>query len=354
MQFAHTEEQGLVADAARGLFSDFAPTLRATIASADGYDRAQWRQAVAEMGFGALAVPDQFGGSGLGLVELSLLAVEMGRTLWPSPFLPSIATALPLLIATGANAWVSALAQGQTIATVLLAGNAAITRDGDAWRVTADGLAPFAHVADIVVVVTGTMLAVLRADAPGVAIRRQASMDATRPLSAVTIDATLPANAVRDGVAHEIADALDRARIILAAECLGAADAVLDLTVEYSKQRIQFGRPIGSFQALKHRMADMMIAVEAARSAVWYAAAATDEGDPAAAEAAAIAHFTTIETARTNAGHAIQLHGGIGFTWEHDAHLFFKRARSAGTLLGTPAASRARLARLIGLEAEAA
>ncbi|WP_198045763.1 acyl-CoA dehydrogenase family protein [Novosphingobium aquimarinum] len=358
MQFALTDEQTLVADTARGVFSDFRPALRETMETADGFDRTQWRSAVNEMGFGSLAVPEDLGGSGLGMVELALVMIEMGRTLWPSPFLPSIATALPLILAaapeTMASNWVEKLASGEAIATFLHAPVSALSREGEGWRLRAEGLAPFGHVADLVVVIVEDRIAVLEPTFAGITVQRKQTMDRTRPLASVTIDALLGASQVGDVASDAIAQALDRARVALAAESLGGADAVLDHTVDYTKQRHQFGRPIGSFQALKHRMADMMIAAEAARSAVYYAAAAADGQDPTFAEAAAIAHMTAIETYQANAGHSIQLHGGIGFTWEHDAHLYFKRARSASTLLGTTDQSRDRLAGLVGLSAEAA
>lgn len=358
MQFALTDEQNLVADTARSLFADFVPALRATMETEDGFDRAQWRAVVEEMGFGNLAVPERFGGSGLGLVELALVMIEMGRGLWPSPFLPSIATALPLILAAAPGAvasdWASRLASGKTIASFLLSPGTALSREGDGWRLCAEGLAPFGHVADLIVVVAGNRIALVETSTAGVTIARKQTMDRTRPLAAVTIDISVPVEAVSEAQGEAIDRALDRARVALAAESLGGADAVLDRTVDYTKQRFQFGRAIGSFQALKHRMADMMIAVEAARSAVFYAAAAADEDDALFAEAAAIAHMTAIETYQAGSGHSIQLHGGIGFTWEHDAHLFFKRARSAATLIGTTHQSRDRLAKLIGLSGEAA
>lgn len=358
MQFALTDEQTLVADTAKGLFADFLPALRTTMETVDGFDRTQWSTAVEGMGLGNLAVPESMGGSGLGMVELSLVMIEMGRTLWPSPFLPSIATALPLILAVApqepASAWAPRLASGHAIATFLNVPASALSRDGDGWRLRAEGLAPFGHVADLIVVIAGDRLALIETNTSGVQISRKQTMDRTRPLAAVAIDATIDGTAVSEAAGDSIYQSLDRARIALAAESLGGADAILDRTVEYTKQRFQFGRAIGSFQALKHRMADMMIAVEAARSAVYYAAASADEQDTTFSEAAAIAHMTAIETYQAGSGHAIQLHGGIGFTWEHDAHLFFKRARSAATLLGTTDQSRARLAALIGLSAEAA
>ncbi|AHE57232.1 acyl-CoA dehydrogenase family protein [Sphingomonas sanxanigenens] len=341
MQFALTAEQELIADTARGLFAEFAPSLRATIASEAGYDREHWRRVTRDMGFGAIMLPEVGGGAGLGIVELALVMIEMGRTLFPSPFLPGIGAALPLIGLSGSPE-APGIASGETIAAPAI--GSALQLEGD--RLSGEALVPFGHVADLFVAVVGDRAMVVPA---GMAqVERLATMDVTRPLARVRFDRVAVAAACGAG------RALDQARIALAAECVGGADAALAATVDYAKQRIQFGRPIGSFQALKHRMADMMIAIEAARTAVYYAAAAMDEDDPAAPEAAAIAHFTAIETYQMAAGNMIQLHGGIGFTWEHDAHLHFKRARSAATMFGTPAESRSRLATLIGLDAQAA
>ncbi|MGF7151701.1 alkylation response protein AidB-like acyl-CoA dehydrogenase [Sphingomonas zeicaulis] len=336
MQFALTAEQNLIAETARGLFGEFAPFLRATIASEAGYDVGQWQRVTHEMGFGAIMLPEAEAGAGLGLVELALVTIEMGRTLFPSPFLPSIGAALPLL------SGMPEIASGKTIAAPAI--GPGLRLEGD--RLSGEALVAFGHVADLFVAVVGDQA--MAVPAAGAQVERLATMDVTRPLARVRFDR------VAVEVVGGAARALDQARVVLAAECVGGADAALAATVAYAKQRIQFGRPIGSFQALKHRMADMMIAIEAARTAVYYAAAAMDEEDPAASEAAAIAHFTAIEVYQMVSGNMIQLHGGIGFTWEHDAHLHFKRARSATTLFGTPAESRGRLAMLIGLDGQRA
>ncbi|AYJ87023.1 acyl-CoA dehydrogenase [Sphingomonas paeninsulae] len=352
MQFALTAEQQLVSESARALFTDLAPTRRTTIASADGFDRGQWTTVAETMGFGGIATGERFGGSGMGSVELALIMIEMGRTLHPSPFLSSVGTALPLISLTAdetqAARLIPAIARGEVIAAALLADDVTIEPVAGGFRLRGSGLVPFGHAADLFVIAVDGRLAVIKSDAAGVETTRHTTMDETRPLSTLRLDVVVPETDVLGG--GNIERGVDLARVALAAECVGGADAVLDLTVDYAKQRIQFGRPIGSFQAIKHRLADMMIAVEAARTAVYYAAAAADEGDLAFAEAAAIAHSTAIEAFTMCAGNAIQLHGGIGFTWEHDAHLFFKRARSAATLLGTSAQSHERLAQLIGLD----
>lgn len=349
MQFALSAEQELIAETARGLFAEFAPSLRRTIASDTGFDIDQWQRVTRDMGLGLIGVPEADGGAGLGMVERALVLIEMGRTLFPSPFLPGLCAALPLIRLAVAPApaalLVPKIASGELIAVAAIGPGLRLADDG----LTGEALVPFGHVADLFVAVIGDRAVVVPAGAAKV--DRLTTMDVTRPLARVRFGRVAVERAERAG---GVARALDQARIALAAECVGGADAALAATVDYTKQRVQFGRPIGSFQALKHRMADMMVAIEAARTAVYYAAAAIDEDDPAAAEAAAIAHFTAVETFQMVAGTMIQLHGGIGFTWEHDAHLYFKRARSAATLFGTPAESRCRLATLIGLDEKAA
>lgn len=347
MQFALTQEQEMIAETARGIMADFRPSLRATIDHPDGFDRAQWRTITAELGLGSLVLPAEQGGAGLGLVELSLVATEMGRALFPSPFLTSIGAALAVLRHCGSHEQLArhaaAIASGDSIAAVAH-GYTLRLEDG---TLSGEALVAFGHVADLLVVMAGGQALLVPTE--GLNVKMLTSMDLTRPLARVYFDRT-PVEAMANPGGIEAA--LDEARVALAAECVGGADAALAATVDYSQQRIQFGRPIGSFQALKHRMADMMIAVEAARSAVYYAAASHDEASAETASAAAIAHFTAIETFEDCAAGTIQLHGGMGFTWEHDAHLFFKRARGSATLFGTPAESRARLATMLGLDEE--
>jgi alkylation response protein AidB-like acyl-CoA dehydrogenase len=347
MQFALTSEQEMIVETARGIMTDFRPSLRATIDQPDGFDRTQWRTITAELGLGSLALPVEQGGAGLGLVELSLVATEMGRALFPSPFLTSIGAALPLLRHCGSNEQIARLApdiaSGKRIAAI--ASGAKLRLEGG--QLSGEALVAFGHVADMLIVLVGGQA--LLVPTGGLRTVRLTSMDLSRPLARIGFDGA-PAEPMprADGTER----ALDEARVALAAECVGGADAALAMTVDYSQQRIQFGRPIGSFQALKHRMADMLIAVEAARSAVYYAAAACDEDSAEAVSAAAIAHATAIETFEDIAAGMIHIHGGMGFTWEHDAHLFFKRARGSATLFGTPAESRARIATMLGLDEE--
>lgn len=369
MLFTLTDEQTMVAETARALFAEHAAQLRTTIEREAAYDRDAWRAVVAEMGFGSIAVPQSLGGAGLGHVELALIMIEMGRTLFPSPFLPSICMAVPAILAAGSTdqqaRLLAPVMSGESIATLARVGpggraiEARIEAKGADFVLDgAAGFVPFGHAADLFVVACtgpgdGISLVALDAGASGSTVERHVTLDMTRPFSTLRFECVAVARDAVLGAPGAAAPALDRAldlaRIALAAECVGGAEAVLDMTVDYAKQRIQFGRPIGSFQAVKHRLADMMIEVESARTAVYYAAAVADERQDELCEAAAIAASACADAFTMCAGNAIQLHGGIGFTWEHDAHLYFKRARSAATLLGTPAEARERLAATIGL-----
>jgi alkylation response protein AidB-like acyl-CoA dehydrogenase len=204
----------------------------------------------------------------------------------------------------------------------------------------------------------GISVVCLDAGTPGVSVDEPIMLDLTRRMARLRFDAV---EIVPDAVLGELeaaGDALEsafqRARIALAAEAVGGAEWALDATCAYARQRIQFGRPIGSFQAVKHQLADMKVRLEAAKSALWYAACVADELDAELAEAAAIAKACCCDAFYRCTADAIQLHGGIGFTWEHDAHLYFKRARAVSSLLGSPSWQRERLARLMGLGTDAA
>jgi len=234
------------------------------------------------------------------------------------------------------------LLSGETIAAYVH--DAGLKADGDVLT-GKDAFVAHGAAAQALVVTSTTGAWLVRAGAPGLTVTAQTTMDKTRPLARVTLD----------GVAGEpLADAaaaIARAHacgfIVLAAEALGGAQAALDKTVAYSRERVQFGRPIGSFQAYKHRLADLVIEIEQARSAVWWAACAFDEGSDDAELALHAAKSFAADTFFLCAGNMIQLHGGIGFTWEHDAHLYFKRARAIQTALGNGSWHRERVAALI-------
>ena len=383
MQFAHSEEQRLIRESARTLLSERAgpAQLRAALREPGGYDRELWRT-IGELGWTGLAIPQDCGGAGLGWVELCILQEEQGRRLVPSPFFATSALAAPLISASATEAQRHPLLAGIAGGTLRIAcalcgtdgrpppeGTSASLARSAAGGFTLSGVSDFVihgDSADLLLVLARTPLpqqaqgisvVVIPAASAGVTIRPHVMLDLTRPMSRVELDGVTvtPEQVLGEpGTAVSvIEEALDRARIALASEALGGAEYVLEMTTAYVKERVQFGRPIGSFQAIKHRLADMMIEVEAAKSAAWYAACVADEGGDELAEAAAIAKSYCCDAFYDCAANAIQLHGGIGFTWEHDAHLYFKRARASATLLGSPAWHRERLLRVLDLGAAA-
>jgi alkylation response protein AidB-like acyl-CoA dehydrogenase len=320
---------------------------------ADVLDRAAgpvW-PTLCEIGVAGLHIPTKYGGAGAGLLETCVVAEELGRTLTNAPLLGSSVLAGTALLAAGdveaCARLLPALADGRSLAALAVSG-----ADGPAG--TADGsLTGTAHyvvdgdLADVLLVAARTAEGVGLFEVPveqsGVHRAAVTTMDQTRRLAVVTLT---EAAGRRVGAAGAISTALDTARIVLAAEQVGAAAECLRRTVAYSKDRVQFGRPIGGFQALKHRMADVYVAVETARSAARAAAGAGPDELPVQAAIAAAYCSSAFTLA---ASEMIQLHGGIAITWEHDAHLFFKRAHSSAQLFGPPGETMTRLAELAGI-----
>ena len=348
MDFALSDEQQMIAETARAFFAENATSERTRAAmsatGADaGIDRALWQAFCTELGLSGVGIAEQAGGAGLGLVELALVAEAAGAQVAALPMLGSLVRCAQAIAAGGTDAQkaelVPALLSGETIAGYVL--DPALKVEGNVLT-GSDRFVSHGAAAQVFVVTDGKGMWVVRGNAPGVSVAAQTTMDQTRPLAHVTLD----------GVAGEsLADAaaaLDRAHaagfVALAAEALGGAQACLDRTVAYSRERVQFGRPIGSFQAYKHRLADMMIEIEQARSAVWWAACAVDEGSDEAGLAIHAAKAFCADTFHMCAGNMIQLHGGIGFTWEHDAHLYFKRARAILSAMGDGTWHRERIA----------
>jgi alkylation response protein AidB-like acyl-CoA dehydrogenase len=351
--------------------------IRAAMASERGWDADVWRRIAAELGWPALLVPDEYGGLGLGAVELVALMEEMGAALLCSPFFASVClggTAIQLGgTAEQMRAHLPGIASGETIATL------AYTEANGRWdaraitataRADGDGFAlegvktfvPDAASADLLVVAArrpgssgeeGVSLFVVAADAPGVARRALPTIDQTRRQGEVRLDRVRVGREAllgAEGGGWEVLErTVDRALVALAAEQVGGAQRCLDLAVEYAKQRVQFGRPIGSFQAIKHKCADLLVLVESARSAAYYAGAAAAADDPELPVLASLAKAVCSDAYFRCAADAIQIHGGVGFTWELDCHLYFKRAKSSETLLGDAAYHRERVASRIGL-----
>jgi len=374
VQFAHSEEQQLIRDSARSLLAERAGSaqLRRALDQPGGYDAQLWRT-MGELGWTGLAIPQAYGGAGLGWVELCILQEEQGRCLVASPFFSTCALAAPLIAGCGDEAQRGSLlrriAAGETRVGCALIGTdgrppcdgVTVVLESRGGDLRLSGVGDFVihgDAADLLLVLArapgsqgagGISVAVIPAATAGVTVHPHLMLDLTRPMSRVEFAGVAVG---RDQLLGEpgaagsaVEEALELARIALASEALGGAERVLEMTTAYAKERVQFGRPIGSFQAIKHRLADMMIAVEAAKSAAWYAACVADERREELAEAAAIAKSYCCDAFFDCAANAIQLHGGIGFTWEHDAHLYLKRARATATLLGSPAWQRERLAR---------
>ncbi|SHN46555.1 acyl-CoA dehydrogenase family protein [Cryptosporangium aurantiacum] len=345
-----------VGDLAATVFADSCPParVRELMATPAGYDPDAWRRWARETGLPGLGIPAEYGGLGLPLGALADVFEAAGRTLVCAPLFSTVGAAVPLLLASGdaeaAKQWLPPIAAGTLTATVALPdapdGGPAVRaeRVDGRWRLTG-------RVERVVDGATaGLLLVVAEApDGPGifavedvtsVARTPLMSLDLTRRQALVEFGGVAAVRVGADGSA--IPAALDVARVLLAAELVGVAQQCLDLTVAYAKQRVQFGRPIGSFQAVKQRAAEMLIKVELARSAARHAAEAEADADERAL-VAALAKAYCAEAAATVAADAIQLHGGIGFTWEHDAHLYYKRAITNDEILGSSATHWARV-----------
>ncbi|WP_418956497.1 acyl-CoA dehydrogenase family protein [Streptomyces tritici] len=332
---------------------------------------AAWRPLTGRIGAAALAVPERQGGLGCGVEEQAVVTEELGRALSPVPYLGSAVLAVTALTEAGAavppgltdGTHVAALAWAEeagwepdTLTTRATPGGARAgdpKADGTGWCLS--GVKEYVLVGDrvpeFVYVFARTpdgRLGFFGADGPGVEVVAVPALDRTRPLARVVLDRA-PARLLHADGERVLARVRDVGAVEIAAECAGAAGRALELTVRYAKDRVQFGRPIGSFQAVKHRLADLHALVEGARSLVW--AAARADGTAAFPRLAAAAKSACAEAYRTVAAETVQLHGGIGITWEHPAHDHLKRAHATAVLLGSPEAHRARLARLLGLNA---
>ena len=322
-----------------------------------GYDEAVW-SAMADQGWLAIELPEDDGGLGLGMVELAVLCEEIGRRLVAAPFLPTI-VALGALCGdearadTGTKEWREALGQGDAIGCVAAApGPDGLTVAGTEVQTRLSGrTAPVAYApsADVAVVLAdgGVYGVDLRAEGRPPAL---SAMDRTRELGVLAFDGT-PARFL--GGEEAAALLVDRAATLASAEMLGAADHVLALTVQYAKDRVQFGKPIGSFQAVKHMLADALVDVEGMRSTAYYAAWCAAAGDAERSLAASMAKAWCSDASRRVMAAGLQVHGGIGFTWEHEMHLYLKRAQLDQVSYGDAAAHRDRIATLLRSRLEA-
>jgi alkylation response protein AidB-like acyl-CoA dehydrogenase len=312
-----------------------------------------WRQMADQLGLQSLAVPEEHGGAGMGPIEIGVVLEEMGRVLYVGPYLSSIGFAAQALTASGdheaQSRWLPALGTGELTAALALSESNVVASPAGSLsgvaRFVVDGAT-----AGLVLLFAGDDLYALDTtdgDPTGLSRRPQQTLDPTRAMADLRLD-EVPAVLV-SGPDDLRSQVHDLAAAALAAEQVGGAARALDMAVGYAKERVQFGRPIGSFQAIKHACADLLIQVESARSAAFFAAALLAEGDPEGPVAASVAQAWCSTTFTAAAKQNIQVHGGLGYTWEHDAHLYLRRAKVSELLLGSPVEHRARVADLVGI-----
>lgn len=380
MEFAFTDEQKMIRDTAELFLAEISccEAVRQAMATEQGYDLSVWTRMCEEMCWQAIHVPEQYGGLGLGYVELVAVLEQMGRYLLCSPFYSTVCLAANALLLAGSEGqkgeYLPNLCDGSLTATLAFSGirggadsgavDVTAERDGDhfilngTYRYVIDG-----HTADLLIAAArepgskgseGVSLFLLSADCADISRRWLPTMDQTRKQAEIICeDVRVPASALMGGLPGEAGEQLEcvlsLAAIALSAEQVGGSQRVMDMAVEYTKERVQFNRSIASFQVVKHKAADMMLKTEGARSAAYYAACVADEALSAdnfveLNEAASIAKTYCSEAFFSNSAEAIQLHGGVGFTWEYDVHLYFKRAKAAEHLLGNGSYHREKLA----------
>ncbi len=374
MNFAFSEEQEELRATARRFLEQKAPSavVRRIMESDEGFDRSLWDENAA-MGWQAMAIPERYGGAGFGFIELVVLLQEMGRALYPSPFFSSVILGAYTLLESSdeehKEKLLPGIASGEHRVALAITEQAgrwddqgieleALPDSGD-WVL--EGTKSFVvdgHTAETLIVAARTSpgpggISLFVVSGEDAARRALDTMDTTRKLAEVTFDSLrLPGDAllgVEGGGWPILTRVLDLASVALAAEAVGGAERCLEMSVEYAKTRVQFGRPIGSFQAIKHKCADMLLEVESAKSASAYAGWAAQEDPDELAVVAPLAKSYCTEAFFHCAAENIQIHGGIGFTWEHDAHLYFKRAKSSELLFGDPVYHREILAGRLGL-----
>ncbi len=374
MDFGLSDEQELLQQSARDFLArECSPAfVRQVMGSGDGFSRTL-HEKMAGMGWTGLVIPAAFGGLDLGMLDLAVLAEEMGRAVVPGPFFSSSVLAALSLMYSGATAqkkaWLPRIAAGEAIGALAfveasdrldaLGITARCTKTRSGYRL--NGTKMFvtdAHVADFIVAAArsrgqgeaGVCLFLVPRDTAGVSVLPLQSIDQTRRTCEVVFhDVDVPKSACLCDETKGwkvLSRVVDAACVVLAADSLGGAQRALEMSVEYSKVRHQFGRPIGSFQALKHIAAEMVSEIEPARSLVWYAGYACDQQPRDASRAAAMAKARLCDVYSRTTNRAVQMHGGIGFTWEHDLHLWFKRAKWNETAFGDPTFHRERIAQL--------
>ncbi|MFE9442237.1 acyl-CoA dehydrogenase family protein [Streptomyces sp. NPDC006602] len=376
MDLTFSEEQDELRKVVRSFLAKHSDEANVRRLAADprGHDPVVWRRMAGELGLQGLAVPEEYGGSGFGYVDLGIVFEETGRALLCGPYFATVALAAEALLRCAdeqaRHDLLPGIASGETVATLALTEDsgrwdeqgirltaAAADDVSGGWRLTGvKTYVPDGHLADLLLVAARTpggisLLAVETADAPGLTRTSLPTLDQTRKQARLDFTNTPARLLGPEGAAWPALErTLATAAVLLSAEQVGGAAAALDAAVAYAKIREQYGRPIGSFQGIKHKCADMLMEIESARSAAYGGLWALDAGDETEiAIAAALAQAFCSEAFTKVAADNIQVHGGIGFTWEHPAHLYFKRAKSSEVLLGTPSYHRALLATRLGI-----
>jgi alkylation response protein AidB-like acyl-CoA dehydrogenase len=356
MQFGLSESQEFLRDSARKFFAGECPSgeVRRLMETETAFDAALWAK-LTDQGYTGIIFPEEYGGVGLGKVELILLMEEAGRALLPGPFFSTVALAGSVLeVAASAEQkkkYLAPICQGSARATVAILEVSAnwnllsLEMSANKGKLNGEKLfVPDAAVADFLIVVVRDGVFLVEAKAPGMKISAMATMDLTRKLNTVQFNNT-PAEKI--GESSALPRAIDIATAAISAEMVGGMQRCLDLTVEYAKTRKQFGKPIGMFQAVQHQCADMYLETESSRSAVYYAAWALEENAPDAATAVSIAKMYASDASRTVGNRGIQVHGGMGFTWENDLHLYYRRAKGSENAFGDATFHRERIAQFV-------
>jgi alkylation response protein AidB-like acyl-CoA dehydrogenase len=374
MDLTFSEEQDELRKVVRSFLAKHSDeaNVRRLAADPQGHDPVVWRRMAGELGLQGLALPEEYGGSGFGYVDLGIVFEETGRALLGGPYFATVALAAEALLRCAdeqaRHDLLPGIASGGTVATLALTEDSgrwdeqgirltAAHDEAGGWRLTGvKTYVPDGHLADLLLVAARTpagisLLAVETADAPGLTRIPLPTLDQTRKQARLEFTDTPARLLGSEGAAWPALErTLATAAVLLSAEQVGGAAAALDAAVAYAKIREQYGRPIGSFQGIKHKCADMLMEIESARSAAYGGLWALDAGDETEiAMAAALAQAVCSEAFTKVAADNIQVHGGIGFTWEHPAHLYFKRAKSSEVLLGTPSYHRELLATRLGI-----
>lgn len=389
MEFAFTDEQKMIQDTAESFLAEVATSeaVRKAMATEEGYQEDLWQSVCTDLYWQAIHIPEEFGGMGLGYVELVAMLEQMGRFLFCSPFYATVCLATNALLVAGTQTqkekYLPRICEGMT-GTLAYTGKssalhggrwgaeaveATVSREGDCYVLNGQlRFVPDGHSADLLIIAArkegstgeqGISLFTVPADHAGITRQLLPTMDQTRKQAEIILEnVKLPLAALmaeEDSAWPALEKIIDLATVALAAEQMGGAQQILDMTVAYTKERVQFSRPIAGFQAIKHKAADMMTRCEVSRSSVYYAACVAQEALFAAdsefaeelSEAASITKSYCSDAYFQNAAAGLQMHGGVGFTWEYDVHLYFKRAKAAEHFLGNGAYHRERLAQML-------